>query len=132
MRMVHFSTELFTPYVVRMVPPSVFPCFNKLKTYFKRKGSYLWVSNYVFIKLSVFDVFNKKSVFRGHRFATLDIFSRRFSSEKSPTITVASFFCQTTILTLIGPIFLQQKLRNLLRPSRARGNLVQRVPPIFF
>ena len=44
------------------------------------------------------------------------IFSRRFSSEKSPTITVASFFSFFSSdynLNLIGPHFLQSKL---LRP----------------
>ena len=40
------------------------------------------------------------------------VFSRRFSSEKCPTITVASFlsFSSDYNLTLIGPLFLQSKL----------------------
>ena len=49
-------------------------------------------------------------------------------------ITVASFFSffsKTALLTLIGPLFLQQKLLKLLRPSRARGNLVQMIPLSF-
>ena len=33
------------------------------------------------------------------------VFSRRFSSEKSPTITVASFFRQTTDLIVYVPLF---------------------------
>ena len=44
------------------------------------------------------------------------IFSRRFSSEKSPTITVASFFSFFSSdynLTLIGPLFLQSRLLKL-------------------
>ena len=46
------------------------------------------------------------------------VFSRRFSSEKSPTITVDSFFfflfSSDYNLTLIGPLFLQSKLLKLL------------------
>ena len=37
-------------------------------------------------------------------------FSRRFSREKCPTLTVASFFSSDYNLTLIGPLFLQSKL----------------------
>ena len=47
-----------------------------------------------------------------------NVFSRRFSSETSPTITVASFFSFSFSsdynLTLIGPLFLQSKLLKLL------------------
>ena len=45
------------------------------------------------------------------------LFSRRFSSEKCPTITVASFvsfFSTDYNITLIGPLFLQSKLLKLL------------------
>ena len=64
------------------------------------------------------------------------VFSRRFTSEKSPTITVASlfsfsfFFCYTTILTLIGPLFFQLKL---LRPKDMSGQckLSAKGPPHF-
>ena len=41
------------------------------------------------------------------------VFSRRFSREKCPTLTVASFFLFFSSdynLTLIGPFFLQSKL----------------------
>ena len=45
-------------------------------------------------------------------------FCRRFSSEKCPTLTVASFFSfffsSDYNLTLIGPLFLQSKLLKLL------------------
>ena len=54
--------------------------------------------------------------------------------EKSPTITVASFFfffflrphCSSRMYHFL------QKLIRLLRPSQANGNLVQRVPLSFF
>ena len=39
------------------------------------------------------------------RFFKMIIFSRRFSSEKSPTITVSSFFRQTTDLIVYVPLF---------------------------
>ena len=44
------------------------------------------------------------------------------------------FFRQTTILTLIGPLFLQQKLLKLLRPKAKSGQrkLSAKGPPIFF
>ena len=45
------------------------------------------------------------------------VFSRRFSREKSPTLTVASFFLFFSSdynLTLIGPLFLQSELLKLL------------------
>ena len=47
----------------------------------------------------------------------LRFFSRRFSREKCPTLTVASFsssFSSDYNLTLIGPLFLQSKLLKLL------------------
>ena len=47
-----------------------------------------------------------------------DFFSRRFSREKCPTLTVASFFffffSSDYNLTLIGPLFSQSKLLKLL------------------
>ena len=50
--------------------------------------------------------------------STIDVtvFSRRFSREKRPTLTVASFlfFSSDYNLTLIGPLFLQSKLLKLL------------------
>ena len=45
------------------------------------------------------------------------------------------FFLQTTILTLIGPLFRLEtilKPPEHLRPSPAKGDLVQRVPPFIF
>ena len=51
--------------------------------------------------------------------------------EKSPTITVASFFFVRPLSSSRMYHFLQ-KLIRLLRPSQANGNLVQRVPPFIF
>ena len=45
------------------------------------------------------------------------------------------FFLQTTILTLIGPLFRLEtilKPPEQMRPSPAKGDLVQRVPLSFF
>ena len=44
------------------------------------------------------------------------------------------FFRQTTILTLIGPLFLQQKLLKLLRPNANSGQrkLSAKDPPFIF
>ena len=78
------------------------------------------------------------------------MFSRRFSREKCPTLTVASFLvgafsfkekCPT--ITVASFFFVRpqsssrmyhflQKLIRLLRPSQANGNLMQRVPPFIF
>ena len=55
------------------------------------------------------------------------VFSRRFSSEKCPTLTVASFFFVRPQTSSRMYHFLQ-KLIKLLRPSPANANLVQRVP----
>ena len=52
------------------------------------------------------------------------VFSRRFSSEKCPTLTVASFFLFFSSdynLTLIGPLFLQSKLLKLLPLGQVRS-----------
>ena len=43
----------------------------------------------------------------------------------APTWAVPGLFFLTTILTLIGP-------QTILRPSPAKGDLVQRVPPFIF
>ena len=44
----------------------------------------------------------------------VSIFSQRFSREKCPILTVASFFSSDYNLTLIGPLFLQSKLLKLI------------------
>ena len=49
------------------------------------------------------------------------IFSRRFSSEKCPTLTVAGFFPSDYNLTLIGPLFLQSKLLKLLPSGQVQS-----------
>ena len=60
-------------------------------------------------------------------------FSRHFSSEKSPTITVASFlFFFVRPQTSSCMYHFLQKLLKLLRLSPANANLVQRVPFIFY
>ena len=59
----------------------------------------------------------KKCLFQSMKIQKLVIFSWRFSSEKCPTLTVASFFLLFSSdynLTLIGPHFLQSKLLKLL------------------
>ena len=60
-------------------------------------------------------------------------FSRRFSSEKCPTLTVASFFLFFFVRpqTSSRMYHFLQKLIKLLRPSPANANLVQRVPLLF-
>ena len=45
------------------------------------------------------------------------VFSRRFSSEKSPTITVASFFRQTTDLIVYVPLFSTDFTRFTVNPA---------------
>ena len=54
--------------------------------------------------------------------------------EKNPTITVASFFSFFFVRPQSSSRMYHflQKLIRLLRPSQAKGNLVQRVPPVIF
>ena len=62
--------------------------------------------------------YNTTMFFKVLSFHGTHVFSRRFSSEKCPTITVASFFISFFSsdynLNLIGPPFLQSKLLKLL------------------
>ena len=63
-----------------------------------------------------------------------DIFSRRFSSDKSPNITVASFFYhQTTISLWLGHFSYNLNHSNYYHKAKSgQRNLVQKGPPISF
>ena len=58
--------------------------------------------------------FSQRNLFVPVLASVLLLFSRRFSKEKYPTLTVASFFSSDYNLTLIGPLFLQSKQLKLL------------------
>ena len=64
-----------------------------------------------------------------------DIFSRRFSSEKSPNITVASFlfYRQTTISLWLGHFSYNLNYSNYYHKAKSgQRNLVQKGPPFSF
>ena len=70
------------------------------------------------VKICYLILENESLPFLDQKLFTETIFSRRFSREKCPTLTVASFFffffSSDYNLTLIGPLFLQSKLLKLL------------------
>ena len=58
------------------------------------------------------------------------VFSRRFSSEKSPTITVASFFRQTTDLIVYVPLFTETAKTTQAKSGQCK--LSAKGPPFIF
>ena len=58
------------------------------------------------------------------------IFSRRFSSEKNPTITVSSFFRQTTDLIVYVPLFTETD--KFTQAKFDQGKLTAKGPPFHF
>ena len=85
--------------------------FNFLKVFFHQIDPQRWTSQQAIVKL-------------------LCVFSRRYSNEKSPAITVASFFRQTTDLIVYVPLFTEITITTQYKSGQCK--LSAKSPPFIF